>query len=111
MSEDQLQALQEAVKAEAGLQEQLKAASDMDAVVAIANEAGFMISAEELKKARAEVSDKELEGLAGGRSYNYDQAITDYDLSTKLKAEAFQLTEEELSQHVQYTPRQPYYKK
>jgi hypothetical protein len=35
-------------------------------VVAIAKAAGFVISAEELKKAQAEVSEKELEGVAGG---------------------------------------------
>jgi predicted ribosomally synthesized peptide with nif11-like leader len=36
MSEEQLKAFLEAVKADAGLQEKLKAASDADAVVAIA---------------------------------------------------------------------------
>ena len=58
----------EAVKADAGLQEKLKAAGDVDAVVAIAKAAGFVISAEELKRAQAEVSDEELEGSAGGTS-------------------------------------------
>ena len=71
MSEEQLKAFLEAVNADAGLQEQLKAAGDADAVVAIAKDAGFMITAEELKNAQAEVSDeelglKELEGVAGG---------------------------------------------
>ena len=66
MSEEQLKAFQEAVKADEGLQEQLKAAADADAVVAIAKAAGFVISAEELKKAQAEVSEEELEGVAGG---------------------------------------------
>ena len=69
MSEEQFKAFLEAVKADAGLQEKLKAAGDADAVVAIAMAAGFMISAEELKKAQAEVqtlSDEELEGVAGG---------------------------------------------
>ena len=68
MSEDQLQAFQEAVKADAGLQEQLKEASDMDAVVAIANEAGFMISTEDLKRAQPEISEEEeeLAGVSGG---------------------------------------------
>ena len=45
MSEDQLQAFLEAVKADAGLQEKLKAAGDVDAVIAIANTEGFAISA------------------------------------------------------------------
>jgi len=39
MSEEQLKAFLEAVKADAGLQEKLKAAADVDAVVAIAKAA------------------------------------------------------------------------
>ena len=66
MSEEQLKAFLEAVKADAGLQEKLKAAADSDAVVVIANEAGFMISAEELQRAQAEISEEDLEGVAGG---------------------------------------------
>ena len=66
MSEEQLKAFLEAVKADVGLQEKLKAAADVDAVVAIAKAAGFVISADELKKTQAEVSEKELEGVAGG---------------------------------------------
>ena len=64
MSEEQLKGFLEAVKADAGLQEQLKAAADADAVVAIAKAAGFAISADELNK--RELSEKELEGVAGG---------------------------------------------
>jgi predicted ribosomally synthesized peptide with nif11-like leader len=66
MSEEQLKAFLEAVTANEGLQEQLKAAADADAVVAIAKAAGFAISAEELQRAQAELSDEELEGVAGG---------------------------------------------
>ena len=71
MSEEQLKAFLEAVKADAGLQEKLKAAGDADAVVTIAKAAGFVISAEELKKSQAaeksrQVGDEELEGVAGG---------------------------------------------
>ena len=66
MSEEQLKAFMEAVKADAGLQEKLKAAGDADAVVAVAKAAGFTISAEELKKAQVELSEEELEGVAGG---------------------------------------------
>ena len=50
----------EAVKADAGLQEQLKAASDADAVAAIAKAAGFVITAEEFAIAQAEISEEEL---------------------------------------------------
>jgi len=66
MSEEQLKAFLEAVKADAGLQEQLKAAADADAVVALAKAAGFAISADDLKKAQSEISEEELEGVAGG---------------------------------------------
>jgi predicted ribosomally synthesized peptide with nif11-like leader len=66
MSEEQLKAFMEAVKADAGLQEKLKAANDSDAVVAIAKTAGFVISAEEFQQAQAEISEEELEGVAGG---------------------------------------------
>jgi predicted ribosomally synthesized peptide with nif11-like leader len=66
MSEEQLKAFMEAVKADAGLQEKLNAAADVDAVVAIAKEAGFLISAEELQRSQAEISEEELEGVAGG---------------------------------------------
>jgi predicted ribosomally synthesized peptide with nif11-like leader len=67
MSEEQLKAFLEAVRAEPGLQEQLKAAADADAIVAIAKAAGFVISAEELKMAQVEVSEEELEGLTGSK--------------------------------------------
>ena len=66
MSEEQLKAFMEAVKADAGLQEQLKAGGDTDAVVAIAKAAGYLISAEELQRAQAEISEEELESVAGG---------------------------------------------
>ena len=66
MSEEQLKAFMEAVKADATLQEKLNAAADADAVVAIAKEVGFMISADELKVVQAEISEEDLEGVAGG---------------------------------------------
>ena len=70
MSEEQLKAFLEAVKADAGLQEKLNAAADADAVLAIAKELGFMISADQLGQRSHEVwdelSDEELEGVAGG---------------------------------------------
>ena len=67
MSEEQLKAFLEKVKADTSLQEKLKAAGDADAVVVIAKEAGFSISADDLKNAQSELSDEELEGVAGGR--------------------------------------------
>ena len=66
MSEEQLKAFLEKVKADSSLQEKLKAAANADAVTAIAKEAGFSISADDLKNAQSELSDEELEGVAGG---------------------------------------------
>ena len=66
MSEEQLKAFLEAVKADAGLQEKLKAAANIDAAVSISKEAGFVISVEDLKRAQSEISEEELEGAAGG---------------------------------------------
>ena len=66
MSEEQLKAFLEKVKADTSLQEKLKAAADADAVAAIAKEAGFSISADDLKNAQSELSDEELDGVAGG---------------------------------------------
>jgi predicted ribosomally synthesized peptide with nif11-like leader len=75
MSEEQLKAFLETVKADAGLQDQLKVAGDADAVVAIAKAAGFVISAEELKRAQAEVSEEELEGVVGGFGLTEDRRL------------------------------------
>ena len=66
MSEEQLKAFLEKVKADTSLQEKLKAAADTDAVVSIAKEAGFSVSADDLTMAQSELSEKELEGVAGG---------------------------------------------
>ena len=66
MSEEQLKAFLEKVKGDTSLQEKLKVASDADTVVEIAKASGFVISADDLKKAKSEVSDAELEEAAGG---------------------------------------------
>ena len=66
MSEEQLKAFLEKVKGDTSLQEKLKAAADANAVAAIAKEAGFSISADDLKIAQSDLSDEELEGVAGG---------------------------------------------
>ena len=78
MSEDQLKAFLEAVKDNEGLQEQLKAAADADAVVEIAKDAGFAISDEELQRDQSELSDEELEGVAGGRAADYQGQPVSY---------------------------------
>ena len=67
MSQEQLQAFIEKVQGDTRLQEKFKAAADSDAVLAIAKEAGFLITAEDIQEsAKVELSDEELEGVAGG---------------------------------------------
>ena len=66
MSEEQLKAFIEKVQGDDSLQEKLKAAANPDVVVSIAKEAGFNISADDLTKDQYELSDAELEGVAGG---------------------------------------------
>ena len=66
MSEEQLKAFLEKVKGDSSLQEKLNGAADTGAVAWIAKEAGFSISADDLKKAQSEISEEELEGVAGG---------------------------------------------
>ena len=70
MSEEQLTALLAKIKEDAGLQEKLKGAADLDAAIALAKEAGFDVSKADWLKYQAkqtiELSDEELEGVAGG---------------------------------------------
>ena len=70
MSEEQLTALLAKLKEDAGLQEKLKGAADLDAAVAIAKEAGFDVSKADYLRNQAkqtlELSDEELERAAGG---------------------------------------------
>ena len=66
MSEEQLKAFWEAVQADPSLQEKLRATTDADSIVSIAKETGFEISAEEVKEAQSELSDEQLDGVAGG---------------------------------------------
>ncbi len=70
MSEEQLAALLAKLKDDTGLQEKLKGAADLDAVLAIAKEVGFDISKAAWLRYQAnqtlELSDEELEGVSGG---------------------------------------------
>ena len=63
MSEEQLKAFLEKVKADTSLQEKLKAAADAETVVAIAKEAGFAITAEDIQSMQSAttVTDDELD--------------------------------------------------
>ena len=72
MSEEQLSAFLEQVKADTSLQEKLKAAASPEAVMEIAKEAGFSITAEDIQSTQSstkELSDEELEGAAGGLGF------------------------------------------
>ena len=68
MPDDQFKAFLEAVEADAALQEkvQTEASRYADAVVAIAKEAGFEITAEAVKRAHLEISEDDLAGVTGG---------------------------------------------
>ena len=71
MSEEQLSALLAKLKEDAGLLEKLKGAADLDASLAMAQEAGFDVSKAEWAQLQAKQmlelsNDSELEGVAGG---------------------------------------------
>ena len=76
MSEEQLTALLAKLNDDAGLQEKLKGAADLDAAVAMAKEADFDVSKADLLRYQAnqtlELSDEELEGVAGGGGLTSD---------------------------------------
>ena len=83
MSEDQLKAFLAALEADTGLQAKLKAAVEGEidtavetaAVLAIAKEAGFTITAADLLRNHAQdilaLSDEELESAAGGTAQSW----------------------------------------
>ena len=64
MSEEQLKAFLEKVQVDTSLQEKLKA--EGADVVAIAKAAGFSITTEDLNSHRQNLTEDELEGVAGG---------------------------------------------
>ena len=73
MSEEQLKAFIAKVQADPSLQEQLKA--EGADVVAIAKAAGFSISTEDLNILRQDLSDNELESIAGGDRYTIPDSL------------------------------------
>ena len=79
MSEEQLKSFLEKVKTDTSLQEKLKGATDADAALTIAKEAGFAITAEDIQSmdSATSLSDEELEGVAGG--YGGSGALTSCD--------------------------------
>ena len=78
MSEEQLSALLAKLKDDEAFLEKLKGAADLDAAVAIAKEAGFDVSKADWLKYQAketlELSDAQLEGVAGGKADSSDPA-------------------------------------
>ena len=73
MSEEQLKAFLDKVKADTSLQERLKAAGSNEAAIEIAKAAGFAITADDIQTQPVELSDEELEGAAGGRGVRNPQ--------------------------------------
>ena len=65
-SEEKLKAFLEKVKGDTSLQGMLTAAADANAVVEIAKQVGFVISADDINKAQSEILDEGLERVAGG---------------------------------------------
>jgi len=78
MSEEQLSALLATLQTNAGLREKLRAAGDLDHAVALAQEAGFQVTQVDWLRHQAnqtlELSDDELEGVAGGRDKSSNDA-------------------------------------
>jgi predicted ribosomally synthesized peptide with nif11-like leader len=74
MSEEQLTALLAKLKEDTGLMEKLKGADDLDDAVAMAHSAGFEVSKTEWIQYQAkqilELSDEELEGVSGGKTFS-----------------------------------------
>ena len=68
VSEEQIQAFIDKAKADPSIQEKLKSAKTGPDVVAIAKQAGFVVTVDELANAQIELSDEDLEGIAGGGS-------------------------------------------
>ena len=75
MSEEQLKAFIAKAKEDTSIQEELKGAADADAVLKIAQEAGFSISTADFEKALSELSEEELEGVVGGGGGTYLSAV------------------------------------
>lgn len=59
MTEEQLKKFLETVKTGTSLQKKIKRAVESDATLAIGQEAGLMISADEVKKAQPELSNRD----------------------------------------------------
>ncbi|HGY5549021.1 MAG TPA: Nif11-like leader peptide family natural product precursor [Prochlorococcus sp.] len=71
MSQKRVQAFIAKVRGDNSLQENLKVAGDIEAVIAIANAAGYSINAEDIYNAKSELNHKELDSVAGRLIYQW----------------------------------------
>ena len=78
MSEEQATAFLETIKSNIELQNAIKQAADVDAIVAIAKAEGFNMTTEDLQKAQSELVDAELEAAAGGINQICEQGSENY---------------------------------
>ena len=79
MSEAQAKAFLEKVKANVELQNAIRKAADVDAIVVIAQAEEFTGTAEDFQKAQSESPDKDLEKAAGGMSQNCVLSSSKYE--------------------------------
>ena len=69
MPAEQLKAILRQVKQDTALQNKLKNSANLETTLAIAKDAGFNISANDVTEMQAELEDNELENASGGRGF------------------------------------------
>ena len=83
MSVDQLKAFVEKVKSDTSLQDKVKAAASPEAAIEVAKAAGFSITLEDISSMQSgteeeDLSDEELEGMAGGFTQRPGSGMPDW---------------------------------
>ena len=76
MSEEQLKAFIVKAKDDQTIQAKLKAAKSPEDVVTIAKERGYEFTVDEIKQNKRELTEDELEGVAGGIYLHPDMPVT-----------------------------------
>jgi predicted ribosomally synthesized peptide with nif11-like leader len=69
MPAEQLKAFLQQAKQDTALQDKLKNSANLETMLAIAKDAGFNISANDVTEMQAELEDKELENASGGGGF------------------------------------------
>ena len=69
MPAEQLKAFLRQAKQDTALQNKLKNSANLETTLAIAKDAGFNISANDVTEMQAELEDNELENASGGREF------------------------------------------